>query len=278
VTVRFASGVAWAVWGLAMASFGAGLALYALTASAHLPEQSVTRGFDVGIGLAFAVYASVGALVASRRRDNAIGWLFLAAGALMCIRFAAREYAIAGLVVHPGAYPGAVYAAWFENMLLLPAAQLALAAALLLFPTGSLRSRRWRPVLWAALGFAVLGLVGGAVVVAPVDDFTSVPNPFAVRWLSRVLVNGAFFDGMALVWVAVIVGVVMRFRDSVGVERQQLRWFAAAGVVFLAAVLGLFTASRFLPVQIAAVVAFIGLGGPSVWPSSGTGCTTWIWW
>jgi hypothetical protein len=79
MTARTASRLAWSGWGLAIASLGAGLGLYAVTASASVTELSVSRPFDAGIAVAFAAYASVGALIASRRRENAIGWLFLAA-------------------------------------------------------------------------------------------------------------------------------------------------------------------------------------------------------
>jgi MFS family permease len=234
MTARTASRLAWSAWGLTMAFLGTGLALYAVTAPATLRNQQVSRPFDAGMALAFAAYASVGALIASRRRENPIGWLFLAAGALMCLRFAGREYGIAGLVDSPGSYPGAAYSAWADQALT-PAVLGSLALALLLFPTGRLHSRRWRPVFWAAVGFAALGLVGGAVITGPVDDFTTVKNPFGVHWLATALGEGAaFWLGMPLVFIAVLVcaaAAIVRYRRSRGEERQQLKWFVFAAAI-----------------------------------------------
>jgi uncharacterized glyoxalase superfamily protein PhnB len=56
------------------------LAPYAATASARYRSKVVSRGFEAEIAVAFFAYASVGAPIASRRRENPIGWLFLAAG------------------------------------------------------------------------------------------------------------------------------------------------------------------------------------------------------
>jgi hypothetical protein len=103
------------------------------------------------------VFGSVGALVATRRPDNPIGWL-LCGGSLSqaCYSFAAG-YAWTGLVVDPGQLVGAQLAGWLTNWLWVPIV-LAIALTLQLFPDGRLLGPRWRLVAWITVsGFVILG-------------------------------------------------------------------------------------------------------------------------
>jgi hypothetical protein len=96
----------------------------------------------------FMVVPAVGFVLASRRPGNRIGWLLLGAGLVLGVGFFCERYGQRGLVAAPGSLPGARAAAWFANWAWeqIPAAGLAF--ILLLFPTGRLASRRWRPVAW----------------------------------------------------------------------------------------------------------------------------------
>ena len=89
----------------------------------------------------------VGALIASKRPDNPIGWIFLADGLLWMFLFMNEYYGIYG-VAKPGSVPFPVGMAGLNNWLWVPAVGLLGTYLLLLFPDGRLPSRRWRLLAW----------------------------------------------------------------------------------------------------------------------------------
>jgi hypothetical protein len=94
-------------------------------------------------------------LIASRRPENPIGWMFCVIGLASVWEFFASEYAFYALVIQPGALPAGVWMAWTEFFT--PIAWPLMFFALLLFPTGRLPSPRWRPFAWgAAATFALV--------------------------------------------------------------------------------------------------------------------------
>jgi len=101
--------------------------------------------------------------------------------------------------------------------------------ALLLTPTGSLPSPRWR--WWARVAAAapLVAVLAGAVQPDPLaPEYRG--NPLAVPELARVLLVPGV-AGIVLVAVSVLVGagsLVGRFRRAQGTERLQLRWLALA--------------------------------------------------
>jgi hypothetical protein len=109
-----------------------------------------------------------------------------------------------------------------------------LALLLMVFPTGRLPSRRWRPVAWAAGAVFVLAALSSPLLPgSPADGLR--PNPIAIPALEGVLrlaynTAGAFLFGVIL---AALVSLVVRFRRATGVERQQLKWFAYGTALLL---------------------------------------------
>jgi len=105
---------------------------------------------------------------------------------------------------------------------------------LLMFPDGHLPSRRLRPALWLAVA-GIVAFVVGTGFGAPTIGDSNVPNPFAVQGsLGEVL--GALQEAFPLVIVAALVAlvsVVVRFRRSRGIEREQVKW-----VLYAAALVG----------------------------------------
>jgi hypothetical protein len=105
-----------------------------------------------------------------------------------------------------------------------------------LFPTGRLLSPRWRPVAVAAAVATVLIAVGGALeptLKLQNEDYT-VDNPIGLRVVpdeEAGLVGGVLFGVLAFCAVAALVSLVLRFRRSRGVERQQLKWFTYAAAL-----------------------------------------------
>jgi hypothetical protein len=151
-------------------------------------------------------------------------WLVFGLG--LALQLLAESYAAYALVVDPGSLP----APRTISRVLGLGGPLALAFApflLLLFPTGYLPSRRWRPLAWAAAtaGTALLTLnlffaspdkVGGTVAAMTVAAASAI---FIVLMLSAL-------------------SLVARYRRTGGVERQQLKWFALAAVVAASSLVG----------------------------------------
>jgi signal transduction histidine kinase len=186
---------------------------------------------NVGM-LAFAV---VGALLLVRRPENPIGALLSAAGVALSLFSAAQEYGRLALITSPGTLPGGHVAAYL--MMWTPLAPLGLLVCVLpqIFPTGRVLSRRWRPALWAALGYVVVGTLANVLDAEPVEGLPGVDNPYPVPAVQAWL--GPFFaaSGVFLV-VGVLAGLttlVLRWRRAVGDERQQLKWFAFGVVPLL---------------------------------------------
>jgi hypothetical protein len=183
--------------------------------------------------------ATVGAVLASRRPRHPVGWLLLALGLSVVAAGVAQGYAGYGLQVRPGSLPGARWVALYGDATGIVWSAL-VGFILLLTPTGSLPSPRWRwwAIVTAALPVVFLlgqplsaGLLGGP------DE--SVTSPLAVPGLAG-LVLVASIAALIFSQLAVLVDVaslVMRFRRARGTERQQLRWVAmAAGLLAVAVV------------------------------------------
>lgn len=180
------------------------------------------------IGLPFSV---VGALVASRQPAQPVGWLMLGIGFALALALAC-DGAVSYLLAHPDAgvspgWPALVSSISFGFFFL------AVVATLLLVPTGTLPSRRWRPVGWAVVLLATLDLVLTFLPGVFGDwDKEGVRNPLGVESLGgalRPLDSWRTGLTMLLLFVA-IVSVALRFRGAQGIERAQLRWIAAAVV------------------------------------------------
>jgi hypothetical protein len=245
---RWTATLAWALAGLAVVAVIPSTRLGQLVNAGGLPEAHRTIAGTIAayaaVLLATVSSASVGAVLASRRPRHPVGWLLLGVGLAVALGLLVEWYAKYGLVVRPGSLPAAEYLVGFA-VLSFTVVWLACAGfVLLLTPTGSLPSPRWR--WWARLAAAapVLVVVASAIQPDPLaPDWYG--NPLAVPTLYRLLaVPGV--AGIVVVLVSVLVGaasLVGRFRRARGVERLQLRWLAlaaavAAGLLLVALVAG----------------------------------------
>jgi hypothetical protein len=189
----------------------------------------------VAMPLAYTAFMVVGALIMAHRPGNPMGWLFSALGLLAALTFLAMEYAAFAYYTRPGPWPGAIVAAWWSAWAPYPLFGLTVTFTLLLFPTGRLLSPRWRVVAW----LAAIDLAGrtAAAALGPSLPTVGLPNPIAVAGmpdLQQPAVGAALsLPGYALV-LAACASLVLRFRRSQGVERQQLKWFLYAAVLMAA--------------------------------------------
>ena len=130
----------------------------------------------------------VGFVLASRRPANRLGWLFLGAGLGLGLSFFSTQYAQHALVAVPGSWPAGRAVAWLANWIwAIPYALLAF--VFLLFPTGRLRSPRWRVAAWSVAGvytLAVADLIAYATRIwwHPFASYTPSSNPADVNWRS----------------------------------------------------------------------------------------------
>ena len=184
-----------------------------------------------------AAFATIGALLVWKRPANPIGWLLFASG---------LSYAIAttGLVLlrFPGARAWANWLGW----MFFGAAVFAV-FVLLLFPTGSLPSRRWRPVAWVAGVGAAAWALGNTL--APVSFVSGSPSPIGVAGPTGRIFDILTRAGLVLVAVAglaAIVSLVFRYRRARAVEREQLKWLVYAGGLIVVATLAVVPIEKIL--------------------------------
>jgi hypothetical protein len=178
-----------------------------------------------------------GFVIASRRPENRIGWLFLVAGLGIGLAAFSNPYAVHALIVDRGSLPAGRLFGWLVGWVWV-IQTFVLAFLFLLFPTGRLRSPRWRPAAWFVGGaFALAASL--AVVIA--TRFWA--NPFALLGPeSPGGLTAVFFRVItALVSAALLVSVaaiIIRFARSSGEERLQLKWCAAAALVLAVVFIG----------------------------------------
>jgi hypothetical protein len=185
--------------------------------------------------LGFCAFMVVGVLVVAHRPSNAIGWIFSAIALLAVTALLASEYAVYAYMTRPGSLPGAILAAWYGSWPWYSMLALALVFTPFLFPTGRLLSPRWRPAAWLA-GAATVALT----VLAALQDTLDlgrdkvIANPIGIAAVENPEEStvGAALYILLIVLAAVALGsLVIRFRQSRGEERQQLKWFTYAGAL-----------------------------------------------
>jgi hypothetical protein len=254
--------LAWGLWALAMLGLAAAAWLDHLLRRAGRPELAQLDAGGVPVVLATVGAATAGAVLASRRPRHPVGWLLLAFGLLaQALTSAAEGYARYGLLVRPGTLPAASHLAALASASFIPGLG-CIGFILLLTPTGSLPSPRWRWFAWLAAAVPAAFVVSwllGMPQSEPDSPLGAVRNPFAIPGLAGPLrvVYGVASPVTALTMVVAAGSLVGRFRRARGVERQQLRWltFAAA----LAPLAVLVTAAGILTDQLTVAGWAIGL-------------------
>jgi hypothetical protein len=242
MSTRAAAWLAWSLAALSVAMLVASGVLDALPRPARSPGDWLTVGTvsDVLYALLFLAFPFVGALIASRRPQNPIGWILLADGLLWMFLTVIDSYSRYG-VAEPGSVPFPVTIGALANTLLwVPTVGLLGIYTILLFPDGKLPSRRWRPLAWFSAAVIVLLGVTGTLAPGPLENQGGVRNPFgleALPWL--VVATYVITPLLPLCILASAVSMVLRFRRSRGEERQQIKWIAFAasfvGLLYLTA-------------------------------------------
>src|SRR6516225_7408414 len=213
---RMAFWRAWSIWAVTVAVAMTGLVFTRLH---PLPAgQAGLTGSPAGVlAVAFiGSFATVGALLGWKRPANPIGWLLAGTG----LAYAIGAFGLV-LLYFPRTRTLANWLGWIWLF------GLGLGVfVLLLFPSGSLPSRRWRPVAWAA-GTGLAGWVLGNAFAPTIMSANqpTVPNPVGVTGapgkIFQVMAGGsaALIAATAL---AAVLSLVFRYRWAPAAERAQL--------------------------------------------------------
>lgn len=214
----------------------------------------------------FIPYAGVGTLLAIRRPGTSIGWILIGLSWCIALVMATVDATPADFQagnVDPMTASIAILEAHAGTTLFLLLAILALA-----FPSGRLPSSRWGTIakiaLGLCLGLMIVATMAPKIPINPPGASTSVAarNPLAVLpdlpiW--PVVNIDTITLPLVLLLGASVVSLLVRFRRSWGLERQQLRWITGALGLVIASVLAGFLISAVVPGTGDTGVAWIGV-------------------
>ena len=235
---------AWLAIGLLVASLGMiafNLASLVLPGSSALPNRPDLISF-LAVASTFVALPTVGAILAILRPRNPIGWLFLVSGAGIIFGIFSGEYV--GRAIFVGAnLPGVNLVDWVGSWVQVVAIALMVIWVPLLFPDGHLPGPRWRPVAWVAAASMVVSAVVSAVATG--SSYSGLlPNPIPIGGSvgeALTAVSNATLPLVVVLGILSLASLVVRFRRSRDVERQQLKWFLFAVVFLVVAIVLAFT-------------------------------------
>jgi hypothetical protein len=222
--VRVAAWLAWIMWALSIGLTV--LSLWFLILNLSHPNVPVYLYWAEDTLLAVG-YSTIGAVAASHRPKNPVGWVLCSIGLLWGVAHFSSEYATYALLAAPGTLVGAEAAAWIYSWVWVPALGVIVFLPLL-FPNGRLPSARWRPFAWFSVLLAAVGTIMAAI--SPGSGVgLSIRNPLGIESLPDLneQLQALMF---ALIFVAAA-SLVWRMRYAGGVERQQIKWVAYAGAL-----------------------------------------------
>src|SRR5215207_1945629 len=230
-----ARSAAWLAWSVCAFSVALTL-LYALLKflTPPIPARELGLGYAVFFTIGLLLYPTVGALIASRRPHNPIGWIFCGIGFLGAAQSFAVAYGDYSLVVRHGALAGVKIMAWLSSWISDPVDLIGAALLFLLFPNGRLLSSLWRPVMWMALGAGATLFVVDAFIPGPLYTFPSITNPVGIGGAVGDILGMLDTIGLVVLLIALLasaVSLILRLLRARGIERQQLKWFVYAATL-----------------------------------------------
>ena len=241
MSVRAVGAISWVVFPLVVVLTLGGIYLSVLNRAVDEPGAAgvvvSTLPDLVALGL-----LALGLLVAHGRPANPVGWIIAGTVVTAGLTDFVESYAVYALYTDPGSLPGGETMAWLSNWTFIPVLFAAPAMLFLLFPDGKLVSHRWRPVFWIVI-LTTLAAMTSAIFQPVLNDppFEGVVNPLGFAPPQALLAPLSYigWPGMAASFLVAALAMILRLRRSRGLERQQLKWLAAAAAVLpLASVSG----------------------------------------
>ena len=259
---------------LALILAGLALALFAACVVLTFVTRNLPATFS-GAGPVFALGSTgLGVVIARRQPRNPIGWLLIACGVLAVLLGVADLYAVLDYRIHHGALPGGRVAVFAEASDFLIAVLFGL--AILLFPDGTLPSRRWRWVFWVYLAASGMFLANGFIEQSTVltvhnlrVDVTGSPanNPNPVGGLASAAdIMGHTLIVIAACWACFVVRQVLGYLRASGERRQQLKWLMSGSVICVVAIVVTIQAGNYSGPAAQAVLA-VGVLGVAALPA-----------
>jgi len=227
MSARTAARLAWSLWALSVALTG--LSLLLLVLILRYPNSYI---FDWWLGNALIVVdATVGAIVASRRPENPVGWLLCLSGVVVGTSSFTSQYAIYTLLARPGSLPAGEASAWVAAWML-PIMIGLQVSYILLFPTGRLPGRRWRWLAWLTVVFVLVGMLTFAFSPGAYQgSLGPIKNPLGIEGFD-IFYQAVLYTMAPLLFGTAALSVYVRLRQARGVERQQIKWFAYAAAIY----------------------------------------------
>jgi signal transduction histidine kinase len=226
------------VWALVAVDLaGCGVFLWLRYVGGASPRYAPSYGSsaDLVFGLAQLGSLGFGALIAIRQPRHPVGWLLLASATVFILDQPVTYYVIYAIHVSGRALPGADLLGSIEQIFWVPGMVPVAVLLPLVFPTGTLLSRRWRLVLWIAL------LGSAATIAASIfgshQDTTSIIGgvrpwtaPAEVSRVADALTPIAIVLPLSV--IAAVVSLALRYRRGGAEERHQIKWLLFAISLF----------------------------------------------
>lgn len=228
-------------------------AFLAVTLTAEVVFAALNWEYYAGRGVAtierfvyIALFGFLGPLIAYRRPENSIGWL-LATVALL------RQMSALQAVVDISLANGAEVS-WVHVLIrgLWPSGFTfaLLALAIVMFPSGALPSRTWRPVVWLVALMGIIDIAafnlypaldarrimaesGTVPTLVPMVDWGPVGFDRSIRQLPELgVVQAAFIALLVTILASAATAQVHRWRKGTRDERQQVKWLTPALILW----------------------------------------------
>jgi hypothetical protein len=201
--------------------------------SSYQPQQSIVG--NVPDALMTIAFALVGAVLLLKRPGNLVGWALSLAGVGTLLGGVLGAYGEIALLAKPELdLPGGAAAGVINDGSWTPL-MAGTFLLLVVFPAGRVPSPRWRSIVTVVLaGYGAIW-VGIATAPSHLDPpLDSFENSLAVTSNRNYIVPFLAIIGVCLVLTAVAgINLIVRFRRSRGLERQQFKWLAASAALLV---------------------------------------------
>ncbi len=230
-TFRPVALLAWIIAGVSILLAVFSLLLHNLN-NAKPVTNVASQPSDVLIAVLFPL---VGALIASRKSDNAIGWILCVMGLSEGIAIFSDQYETYALLIRPHVMPLGPETSWMDGWIWIIGYGL-IPLLLLLFPTGHFLARRWRWLAWFSAGTVFLAAFSTALPTWSfrgthlLAAYSGSASSVGITGLDGI-VNTASLIAFTISVPLAAICLIVRLRRSRGVERQQLKWFTYAAAL-----------------------------------------------